>query len=111
MDGKIVKPPRRHQATTSMTRSSSAGSNLSSARAGSGALAGCLPDHHPELGIRQTAKQGAEAFKRMIANKTYVEMSVIKATTPSPKTDGPPERKHTDRPSVLPRVLPWPPSA
>jgi hypothetical protein len=114
--GKAVQPPLRHHQqppppspAAAMTRSSSSGSNLSGGGVNRFGLTqtgqmdrsqsqhGSDPDFqkcfHPALSAK-TAKHGVEAVKRMIANLTYVEMSVVKATAP---TDGPPKRKHTRR--------------
>ena len=76
-----TQPPPRH-----MPRSHAGGTGLSTSIPGGG---GSDPDLHGK-GLRV----GVEKVKRMIANLTYVEMSVVKATAP---TDGPPKRKHTRR--------------
>lgn len=39
---------------------------------------------------KEVTKQGVEKIKRLLANLTYIEMSVVKATS---AVDGPPKRQ------------------
>jgi sterile alpha motif and leucine zipper-containing kinase AZK len=79
-----VRPPPRHNP-----------GNSALSRVNSGSLGNFHMNREiaaPDPPVKKERKR--EVVKRLIANLSYVEMSVVKATAP---TDGPPKSKHTRR--------------